>query len=415
MLYPISRFNILTMASISLILRKKPNKYGEFPIVIRITKDRKSSFVYTGQYLHLKDWDEKQKKVKKSHPNSVRLNNLLLRKLSEANDNLLELEKEPIYSSAKTIRKQLKGEYGNKSFFVLAELYLDELEQQGKYNRVSAESPMIKHFREFTKGDITFQEINETLLKRYQAYLSSTRNITKRTVVNHLVPIRTILNRALRDGLADRKFYPFGKGKIVIKFPQSLKIGLTEQEVKLLETANLKTESPQWHARNVWLFCFYLAGMRVSDALRMKWGDIANGRLYYAMGKNDKADSLLLPQKVLTIIEQYQIDGLTNSDTLFPELRDIDFGDKVLVQKQIRNADKKFNKHLGLIAEEIGLEKPLKMHIARHTFGNISGDRIPIQMLQKLYRHTAVTTTIGYQANFIHKETDEALNQVIDF
>jgi integrase/recombinase XerD len=55
------------------------------------------------------------------------------------------------------------------------------------------------------------------------------------------------------------------------------------------------------------------------------------------------------------------------------------------------------------------------MHIARHTFGNISGDKIPIQMLQKLYRHSSVTTTINYQANFMHKDTDDALYKVIDF
>jgi hypothetical protein len=55
------------------------------------------------------------------------------------------------------------------------------------------------------------------------------------------------------------------------------------------------------------------------------------------------------------------------------------------------------------------------MHIARHTFGNISGDKIPIQMLQKLYRHTSITTTINYQGNFMHKDTDDALNSVIDF
>lgn len=36
-------------------------------------------------------------------------------------------------------------------------------------------------------------------------------------------------------------------------------------------------------------------------------------------------------------------------------------------------------------------------------------------MLQKLYRHSSITTTIGYQANFIHKDTDEALNAVIGF
>jgi len=55
------------------------------------------------------------------------------------------------------------------------------------------------------------------------------------------------------------------------------------------------------------------------------------------------------------------------------------------------------------------------MHIARHSFGNISGDKIPIQMLQKLYRHSSVTTTIRYQTNFMHKDADDALDKVINF
>ena len=37
-------------------------------------------------------WDENTGKVKKNHPNSVRLNNLILKKLSEATDSALELE-----------------------------------------------------------------------------------------------------------------------------------------------------------------------------------------------------------------------------------------------------------------------------------------------------------------------------------
>ena len=55
------------------------------------------------------------------------------------------------------------------------------------------------------------------------------------------------------------------------------------------------------------------------------------------------------------------------------------------------------------------------MHIARHSFGNISGDKIPIQMLQKLYRHSSITTTVNYQSNFMHKETDDALEKVVNF
>jgi len=61
------------------------------------------------------------------------------------------------------------------------------------------------------------------------------------------------------------------------------------------------------------------------------------------------------------------------------------------------------------------ISKKLTMHLARHTFGNISGDKIPIQMLQKLYRHSNVTTTIGYEGNFIHKDADEALDHVLAF
>lgn len=61
------------------------------------------------------------------------------------------------------------------------------------------------------------------------------------------------------------------------------------------------------------------------------------------------------------------------------------------------------------------MDKKLTMHIARHSFGHIAGDRIPVQMLQKLYRHTSITTTMQYQSNFISKETDRALEDVVNF
>ncbi len=67
------------------------------------------------------------------------------------------------------------------------------------------------------------------------------------------------------------------------------------------------------------------------------------------------------------------------------------------------------------VAPEAKIEKKMTMHIARHTFGNISGDKIPIQMLQKLYRQSSITTTIGYPQNFIHKDADDALDSVLAF
>ena len=38
-------------SSIRLILRKKPNKEGLFPLMIRIVKNRKANVIYTGHYI----------------------------------------------------------------------------------------------------------------------------------------------------------------------------------------------------------------------------------------------------------------------------------------------------------------------------------------------------------------------------
>ena len=59
--------------------------------------------------------------------------------------------------------------------------------------------------------------------------------------------------------------------------------------------------------------------------------------------------------------------------------------------------------------------KKITMHIARHSFGNIAGDNIPVQLLQQLYRHSSITTTMMYQSNFMNKKTDDALQSVVNF
>lgn len=71
------------------------------------------------------------------------------------------------------------------------------------------------------------------------------------------------------------------------------------------------------------------------------------------------------------------------------------------------------NAELKKVAKKAGMTKKISIHISRHTFGNISGDTIPVQMPQKLYRDSTVTTTIGYQSSFINKSADNALDAVI--
>lgn len=85
-------FVTLSMASFKIILRNEQKKDGTYPLTIRVTKDRKSTYIYLDYSIKDTDWDEAGQVVKKSHPNSARLNNYIAKKLSEARDAALELE-----------------------------------------------------------------------------------------------------------------------------------------------------------------------------------------------------------------------------------------------------------------------------------------------------------------------------------
>lgn len=404
------------MASIKLILWKHDKKQNNtFPLAIRITQNRKTRYIFTGKYILEKDWDQKTEKVKKSHPNSRWLNNFLMTKLLEANKTLISLETESATTTSKQVKEEIKNPISNISFNELSAIYLQELEENNKWSRLSADKPRVNHVITFAKtDDLKFQSIDEDFLKRFMKYLEKELNNSPRTIINNLITIRTIFNRAIKKGIIERKFYPFGADKIRIKFPETEKIGLNVEEViRIQELENLTPHEK--HARNAWLFSFYLAGMRVGDVLKIKWSDIYDGRLHYRMNKNDKLLTLKLPEKIYPILDVYRTDKKGKDDFIFPEMKTADLDDPKQILAKTKAANKKFNKYLVKIAKKADIDKKLTMHIARHTFGNISGDKIPIQTLQRLYRHSNITTTISYQSNFIHKDFDDALDSVVDF
>ncbi len=252
------------------------------------------------------------------------------------------------------------------------------------------------------------------MIKKFRTFLLHERGVSPRTAVNYLILIRTIFNLAIKEYGIDAKNYPFGKDKVQIKLPESEKIGLTREEVQLLENAKDLTPA-QLQAVHVWLLSFYFAGIRVGDVLKLKWSDLRDGRLYYRMGKNEKLVSLAVPDKAQNILNVYAKHKEDKNGLVFPYLTERELRNPQKLATRKNTITRNLNRRLETVAEKLGIEKKLSMHIARHSFGNISGDKIPIQMLQKLYRHSSITTTVNYQQNFMHKETDDALDSVINF
>jgi integrase/recombinase XerD len=418
MLLPV--FKGCSMSSLKIVLRKKQAPDGTFPLCLRITRDRRSSYISLGHYLKESDWDNKSQRVKKSHPNAAHLNTFILKKLSEATENALELDTKKTQVSARAVRQKIKPQVG-AMFFEQAQDFLDDLKKAGKYNQYISCKSRIGNFKKFMKGsDIAFADITPGLLDKFAIYMKSTHKprrgkekVGDRTVANQLVTIRSVFAHARRSRVIDERVNPFGKGRVQIKFPDTKKVGLDAKEIESLETVAL--EDPRHdHARNLWLFSFYFAGMRASDVFRLKWSDFQDGRMYYSMGKNAKGGSLKVPEKAIAILEKYRSFQEKEDDFVFPDLKGEDINDPFALQKAISFKVSRYDKFLRLhVAPAANIKKKLTMHIARHSFAQ-NATNVDVRILQKLFRHTKLETTEGYMGEFIHEEADNALDAVIN-
>jgi len=443
------------MAIIKIVLRKNMiRKDKTIPLAIRISENYKTNYKWLGQYVLEKDWDKDAGRVKKTHPNAKKLNNYLLKKLTEANDVYYD-SKDKI--TPKQVKLKLKGAGGSKSFFNVASDRIKSKYERDVFSVAKSELSILYNLEEFLnhndsqekelvirgikarrkirvskgrKGEHTFmdsighfkknkslkfQDINESFLDKYKDFCAVYLEQKTRTITNQLIFIRTLFNKAIKNGIVDSKFYPFGGEKEKIRIGSSHKIGLIVNEVEQIELLELEPNTSIWHTQNVWLFAFYFAGIRISDAIKLKWSDFKDGRLFYVMNKNEKPLSLKVSEKANAILEYYKKEKEDNNGFIFPFLKDVNESDTEDVFRKTRNATKLLNKYLKRIGSICDIDKNLSNHIARHSFGNIAGNKIHPRMLQKLYRHSDLKTTLIYQANFIHEEADDALEEVINF
>ena len=443
------------MAIIKIVLRKNMiRKDKTIPLAIRISENYKTNYKWLGQYVVEKYWDKDAGRVKKTHPNAKKLNNYILKKLTEANDVYYD-SKDKI--TPKQVKLKLKGAGGSKSFFNVASDRIKSKYERDVFSVAKSELSILYNLEEFlnhnnsqeknvvingikerrktrvSKGrkgkhtfmdsvehfkknkSLKFQDINESFLDRYKDFCAVYLEQKTRTITNQLIFIRTLFNKAIKNGIVDSKFYPFGGEKEKIRIGSSHKIGLIVNEVEQIELLELEPNTSIWHTQNVWLFAFYFAGIRISDAIKLKWSDFKDGRLFYVMNKNEKPLSLKVSEKAEAILEYYKKEKEDNNGFIFPFLKDVNESDTEDVFRKTRNATKLLNKYLKRIGEMCEIDKNLSNHIARHSFGNIAGNKIHPRMLQKLYRHSDLKTTLIYQANFIHEEADDALEEVINF
>ena len=424
-------------------LNNKPNKEGKYIVMLRITQNRKLKRIKTCVELNRKsDWNRKRQEVRQSEPNYQIWNDRLNKELERAKEQYQELKDTGTVTPDK-IKDGLLAAERPVSFLQYAKKRTEEIYNMGNirnWKKYRTFCNKLELFLTDEKGkvkDLTFPELTPALISQFYSFLRTLPNerhpdkvLHPNTVQTNLNIFRTLIKRAIEvDRLMKMDNNPFLTFKY--KGVRTEKEKLNKQEIESIKKLELQKDSRIWHCRNYFLFSYYCAGIRISDLMQLRWNNISSdNRISYQMGKNHKTKDLKLPAQALEILQLYKKEDTKPTDYLFPILNNEEEWAKAMTQaeidvlppkmkeqmyNQISSKNAIINKELKKIAKQVEINKPVSLHIARHSFAKVAKEEgIETDTLQKMLGHEREETTKRYMGELDSSEYDSALEKIFE-
>ena len=246
----------------------------------------------------------------------------------------------------------------------------------------------LHHLERYEKrADITLQEITSDWVKGFKDYLDSEaiawehdfrkrkkdKLLSRNSKMSYFNKLKACLNQAFEEGIIEKN--PC-KGIEGFKAEEGTRMYLTIEEVRKL--ADTECDYPKIKA--AFLFSC-LTGLRRSDVVRLRWGDVyAHGdftRIIFRQKKTSGQEYLDIPKQAEELMgKRGDADEYVFSDIHSPSCT---------------------NNTIKLWVARAGIDKEITFHSARHTFATMMLDLgTDIYTVSKLLGHKQLSTTQIY-------------------
>lgn len=401
------------MATFKVMLDKqKTNPEGNCPVVIKILHNRGKRFIQLPYYADPEQWDQKRSVLneKSSSPEMrkeyKKTNYYIEYEVMKLKKILLDLE---ISTANYSVDDILKAYYRKTSMipvFDYIRQIVDSLEKVGKNGNSNVYKGTMGILQKFCgKENLTFEEINYSFLKNFEAHLQQ-RGCKINTISFYLRTIRSVYNRAIKDGVVCEEYYPFKK--IMIRKEKTVKRAIYKEEIAEIKNLKLAPFPQLEMARDIFLFSFYMRGMSFKDIAFLKVANIEGDRIYYSRQKTAQKLNVKLTDRVREIILKYN-DLSDRKSFIFPIIR---FPGRNEFN-QYKNSYRKINRKLKLIGTMLNSRVALTTYVARHSWASIAKrSGIPISVISEGLGHDSEKTTQIYLDSFENNVLDAA-NEII--
>ena len=429
------------MATFRFELNGRPTKNKTYVVYLRVTVGGKRKLIKTMVELaRPSDFNAKCKGenwVRGGVRDAKVLNSQLADILAKAKETYKELDKEGEVTTV-ALAKEMNTETVSPSFMEFARVRAQMIYDNGGWRNWRKYCGLINKLDVFRKkrrmAGITVADMTVELLTRFDNFLHKWENerepgklLHPNTIEVQFNILRTLIHRAIEVGIMEASKDPF----LVFKYKgvKTIKEKLDDSEMERIINLELEEGSLIWHCQNYFLFSYYCAGIRAADLIQLRWGNVTgSGRLHYQMGKNHKERDLLLVDQAVEILRHYHREDAKATDYIFPLLsNDAEYvgyvtqADKDRMRPELRHKmyqdisskNALINKYLKKIAEKAEIEKPLSMHISRHSFAHIAQEAgAESSAIKNILGHSNLATTERYMGSFDTSKTDETLRNV---
>lgn len=277
--------------TIKVVLWTRKDKNKLYPVKIRITEDRKSSYVNLGFSVEKRFWLKSTNKISSSHPKHLEYNFIIDKKLQELN---------------KVDKQNIKVVKGKVNVFDDLETKINNDFQNQYYSKKKFRT-LYYHLKKYWGNlDLHYYDIDKEFYLGFRNYLqlniksrdTLSNNPSNNTIVGYLKFLTTFLNEKKQEGVfvGDLDFVKKVSPK---KIPTKIE-PLTTDDIWVLDNLLPSHEFMRpllFHSLNTFLFNFWSNGLRIGDCLRLKWKNIQGDVIVVRMGKTKRILTIPLTNK----------------------------------------------------------------------------------------------------------------------
>lgn len=389
---------------------------GTHPIKLRITHDRKQKYYVINvrpdqTSLSVDDF----KKVMDGKSRG---------EFKEMRDTLTGLEVD-----AKTIIKNLQNftfesfesEYLKKEskidLFVALKEIAESMRSEGRIKTAITYETALKSLSKFDKSKkLLFTKVTPKYLKKYEDWMLSNGN-SPTTISIYLRTVRACFNSAgIKEDL-----YPFGRAKdnkYELPTGRNIKKALTLQDIAKIYRYDAMPNSMREQCRDYWMLSYLCNGMNIKDLALLKYKNIDSEVITFIRAKtakkNKRAVVVPLTVQIAKLIDRYGQRPALPESYILPILAD----DMTPEQQRVAidNTVRIINKHIKVIAANIGITANVSTYTARHSFATVlKRSGASVAFISESLGHNNIQTTENYLADFEIDKKREMAAILTDF